>query len=125
MAPTSADGQQQQQPPQQEQRQRRGSLQEQQEHRQRDHKKLSACYKLAFAVGGIPSPLVGIITTFYLNPFLLEVARVRPASVGVIIMVGRCIDAMTNPLVGVATWASLSLSVHFHRHVLNPSYNRI
>ena len=104
MAPTSADGQQQEQEQeqQQRQRQRRGSLQEQQEHRQRDHKKLSACYKLAFAVGGIPSPLVGIITTFYLNPFLLEVARVRPASVGVIILVGRCIDAVTDPLVGVA-----------------------
>eukprot|EP01047_Picozoa_sp_COSAG01_P047865 COSAG01_NODE_4612_length_4878_cov_15.581502_4_plen_84_part_00 len=39
--------------------------------------RLSACRKFIFAVGGIPGPLTGIILTFYLSPFLLEVARVR------------------------------------------------
>ena len=76
---------------------RRGSLQGQDA---ASAHKLSACRKLAFAVGGIPSPLSGIILTFYLSPFLLETARVRPAAVGVIVLVGRVCDAFTDPLIG-------------------------
>ena len=62
--------------------------------------KLSVCRKLSFAIGGIPNPITSIVTTFYLSPFLLEVARVRPASVGIIVLVGRVLDAFTDPLVG-------------------------
>jgi Na+/melibiose symporter-like transporter len=62
--------------------------------------RLSACRKLSFAVGGIPGPFTGIILTFYLSPFLLETARLRPASVGLIVLVGRICDAFTDPLVG-------------------------
>ena len=62
--------------------------------------RLGVCRKLAFAIGGVPNPITSIVTTFYLSPFLLEVARVRPASVGIIVLVGRVLDAFTDPLVG-------------------------
>lgn len=62
--------------------------------------RLGTCRKLSFAIGGVPNPITSIVTTFYLSPFLLEVARVRPAAVGVIVLVGRVIDAFTDPLVG-------------------------
>ncbi len=62
--------------------------------------RLGTCRKLSFAVGGVPNPITSIVTTFYLSPFLLEVARVRPATVGIIVLVGRVLDAFTDPLVG-------------------------
>lgn len=62
--------------------------------------KLGLCRKASFAIGGIPNPITSIVTTFYLSPFLLEVARVRPAAVGIIVLVGRALDAFTDPLVG-------------------------
>jgi Na+/melibiose symporter-like transporter len=58
------------------------------------------CRKVAFAAGGIPNPITSIVMTFYLSPFLLEVARIRPASVGIIVLTGRFLDAFTDPLVG-------------------------
>jgi Na+/melibiose symporter-like transporter len=62
--------------------------------------RLGTCRKLSFAIGGVPNPITSIVTTFYLSPFLLEVARVRPATVGIIVLVGRVLDAFTDPLVG-------------------------
>ena len=62
--------------------------------------KIPTCRKVAFAIGGIPNPITGIVMTFYLSPFLLEVARIRPQNVGLIVLFGRFLDAFTDPLVG-------------------------
>ena len=41
--------------------------------------RIGTCRKLSFAIGGVPNPITSIVTTFYLSPFLLEVARVTLA----------------------------------------------
>jgi hypothetical protein len=62
--------------------------------------KLSAKAKLCFAVGGAPAQVTSTVFAFFLSPFMLEVVGLRAALVGVILLVGRFIDAISDPLIG-------------------------
>ncbi|XP_007527143.1 sodium-dependent lysophosphatidylcholine symporter 1 isoform X1 [Erinaceus europaeus] len=61
---------------------------------------LSICNKLCYAVGGAPYQVTGCALGFFLQIYLLDVARVHPFSASIILFVGRAWDAVTDPLVG-------------------------
>ena len=65
--------------------------------------KLSVWRKLAFGCGEWPSAVSGTVLGFFITPFLLEVANVRPSHVTIILLLGRVWDAITDPLVGFLT----------------------
>lgn len=58
---------------------------------------------LAFAVGAVPAAITHSVIGFFLTPFLLEVARVPPSLAANVVLIGRIIDAVTDPLVGYLT----------------------
>eukprot|EP01135_Chromosphaera_perkinsii_P000494 Nk52_evm48s96 gene=Nk52_evmTU48s96 len=62
---------------------------------------LSLCTKLGFAIGAWPSSFTHTVIGFYLSPFLLEVARIPAAGVGLLLFVGRFWDSLTDPIVGI------------------------
>ncbi|XP_006503540.1 sodium-dependent lysophosphatidylcholine symporter 1 isoform X1 [Mus musculus] len=61
---------------------------------------LSICNKLCYAVGGAPYQLTGCALGFFLQIYLLDVAKVEPLPASIILFVGRAWDAFTDPLVG-------------------------
>ncbi|KAM7324376.1 sodium-dependent lysophosphatidylcholine symporter 1 isoform X1 [Alexandromys fortis] len=61
---------------------------------------LSICNKLCYAVGGAPYQLTGCALGFFLQIYLLDVAKVDPLPASIILFVGRAWDAFTDPLVG-------------------------
>ncbi|MES1910538.1 MAG: hypothetical protein MHM6MM_003115 [Cercozoa sp. M6MM] len=56
--------------------------------------------KLGFGLGSGAFSIATTTVSFFLNAFLLEVALVPPAQVGVILMVGRVWDGLVDPFVG-------------------------
>jgi len=63
-------------------------------------KQLTRKVKLAYGFGDVGQAVVAIITGFFLPAFLLEVAGLRPALVGLIFFVSEIWDAVTDPLIG-------------------------
>lgn len=57
--------------------------------------------KCLFAFGGLPFQMLSNVIGFFLSIFLLEVAKLDPFLISVIILSGRAWDAITDPLVGV------------------------
>jgi glycoside/pentoside/hexuronide:cation symporter, GPH family len=55
---------------------------------------------LAYGYGSLAVYVAPMITAFFLNPFLLEVAGIPPATVGLIMLVGNFFDAFSDPLIG-------------------------
>lgn len=55
--------------------------------------------KLAYGAGDLGAAITAAITGFFLNAFLLDVAQLRPALVGVIFLVSTIWDAITDPIV--------------------------
>uniref|UniRef100_A0A8C3J0F4 Uncharacterized protein n=1 Tax=Calidris pygmaea TaxID=425635 RepID=A0A8C3J0F4_9CHAR len=56
--------------------------------------------KVCYAVGGIPYQMTGNAIGFFLQIFLLDVARVEPFHASLIIFLGRAWDAVTDPAIG-------------------------
>lgn len=57
--------------------------------------------KLAYGAGDMAGAVVITLTGFFLQAFLLDVAGLRPAAIGVIFLVSNIWDAVTDPVVGV------------------------
>ncbi|MEJ2748151.1 MAG: MFS transporter [Anaerolineae bacterium] len=62
--------------------------------------RLSRTTKLAYGVGDLGPAIVTAINGFFLNAFLLDVAGLRPAAVGVIFLIVKIWDSVNDPLVG-------------------------
>jgi GPH family glycoside/pentoside/hexuronide:cation symporter len=62
--------------------------------------RLPVTTKLAYGVGDLGAAIVAGVVGFYLNVFLLDVARLRPGLVGIIFLVATLWDAVTDPIVG-------------------------
>lgn len=61
---------------------------------------LSVGTKLAYGVGDVGAAIVQQVTTFFLTPFLLEVALLRPIYVSVILFIATVWDAVIDPFIG-------------------------
>ena len=57
--------------------------------------------KLAYGTGDMAGSVVVTLTGFFLQAFLLDVAGLRPAAVGVIFLVSSVWDAVTDPMMGM------------------------
>lgn len=55
---------------------------------------------LCYGYGSLAVYIAPMITSFFLNPFLLEVAKIQPAAAGSILLFGNIFDAFSDPLVG-------------------------
>ena len=62
--------------------------------------KLSRATKLAYGVGDLGPAIVTAINGFFLNAFLLDVAGLRPAAVGIIFLIVKIWDSVNDPLIG-------------------------
>jgi len=62
--------------------------------------RLSRTTKLAFGVGDLGPAIVTAINGFFLNAFLLDVAGLRPAAVGIVFLIVKVWDAVNDPLIG-------------------------
>lgn len=65
--------------------------------------KLSVKTKLAFGIGDLGPAIIAAVNGFYLNAFLLEVARLRPEWVALIFLLVKLWDAVNDPLMGSLT----------------------
>jgi glycoside/pentoside/hexuronide:cation symporter, GPH family len=65
--------------------------------------KLSVLQKLAFGMGDLGPAIFTAIGGFYLNAFLLEVARLRPGSVALIFLIVKIWDSVNDPIIGALT----------------------
>ncbi len=65
--------------------------------------KLGRLTKLAFGAGDLGPAIVAAINGFFLNAFLLDVAGLRPAAVGLIFLLVKIWDAVNDPLIGALT----------------------
>ena len=61
---------------------------------------LSLKTKLAYGAGDLNAAIASAMTGFFLTPFLYDVAGLRPAIVGLIFLIGKVWDAITDPLAG-------------------------
>lgn len=61
---------------------------------------LSLLNKFAFGVGDLGAAIAAGVNGFYLNAFLLDVAGLRPAAVGLIFFIAQFWDAINDPLIG-------------------------
>ena len=62
--------------------------------------KLSRWTKLAFGAGDLGPAIVAAINGFFLNTFLLDVAGLRPAMAGTILLIAKIWDAVNDPILG-------------------------
>ncbi|MGH0135294.1 UNVERIFIED_CONTAM: hypothetical protein FKN15_000860 [Acipenser sinensis] len=62
--------------------------------------RLSVCNKLCFAIGGAPNQVTGSATGFFLQIYLLDVARISPFQVSLVLFIGKAWGAVTDPVVG-------------------------
>lgn len=65
-----------------------------------EHVKLSVPEKLAYGVGDVGAAISNQVSTFFLNPFLLETALIRPGLVTIIVLVANIWDAIIDPVIG-------------------------
>lgn len=61
---------------------------------------LSVGTKLAYGVGDVGAAIVQQVTTFFLTPFFLDVALLRPGYVSVILFIANVWDAVIDPFIG-------------------------
>ncbi|KAK1171760.1 major facilitator superfamily domain-containing protein 2B-like [Acipenser oxyrinchus oxyrinchus] len=62
--------------------------------------RLSVCNKLCFAIGGAPNQVTGSATGFFLQIYLLDVARISPFQASLVLFIGKAWGAVTDPVVG-------------------------
>jgi glycoside/pentoside/hexuronide:cation symporter, GPH family len=65
-----------------------------------DTHQLTRVQKLAYGAGDLNAAIAAAMTGFFLQPFLLDIAGLRPALVGIIFLIMKLWDAVTDPLVG-------------------------
>lgn len=63
-------------------------------------KKLSLVEKLCFGIGGLPYQMKANALALFIAPFLLEVAKIRPYQISIVLFAARGWDAVTDPLIG-------------------------
>ena len=68
--------------------------------------------KLAFGAGDMGPAIVTNINGFFLNAFLLQVARLEPVSVGIIFLVAKIWDSINDPIFG---WLTDHTPTHWGR----------
>ncbi len=59
--------------------------------------------KMAFGVGDLGPAIVAAVNGFFLNAFLLQVAKLDPFSVGTIFLIVKVWDAVNDPVMGALT----------------------
>ncbi len=59
--------------------------------------------KLAFGAGDIGPAIVAAVNGFFLNAFLLQVAKLDPVSVGIIFLIAKIWDSVNDPIIGWLT----------------------
>jgi glycoside/pentoside/hexuronide:cation symporter, GPH family len=65
-----------------------------------EQKGLSLATRIGYGVGDIGNAIITVITGFFLYAFLLEVAGLRPAAVGLIFLLTQIWDAIIDPYIG-------------------------
>jgi glycoside/pentoside/hexuronide:cation symporter, GPH family len=65
------------------------------------HQKLSFAAKLAFGAGDLSPGMAALIVGFFQALFLTTVAGLEPGAVGIILLLGRVWDAITDPWMGI------------------------
>uniref|UniRef100_A0A669F929 MFSD2 lysolipid transporter B, sphingolipid n=1 Tax=Oreochromis niloticus TaxID=8128 RepID=A0A669F929_ORENI len=65
-----------------------------------DHRILSLCSKLCFAIGGAPKEVAASATGFFLQIYLLDVAQINAFQASMVLFIGKVWGAVTDPLVG-------------------------
>lgn len=65
--------------------------------------KLSLVTKLAFGAGDLGPAILGAVNGFFLNAFLLQVAKLDPIAVGVIFLIVKIWDSVNDPIIGALT----------------------
>ena len=68
--------------------------------KQHDGERLSLKTKLAYGVGDVSAAISAQVTGFFLTAFLLDVARIRPGTVSIIILISNLWEAISDPIVG-------------------------
>ena len=68
-----------------------------------ERKKLPVSTKLAFGVGDLGPAILGAVNGFFLNAFLLQVAKLPPIWVGSIFLIVKLWDGVNDPIVGALT----------------------
>ena len=63
-------------------------------------KKLGFWRKMAYGTGDLGSAIAAGVNGFFLNPFLLDVAGLRPGVIGTIFLISRIWDAINDPTIG-------------------------
>lgn len=69
--------------------------------KQTAHKPLSLWKNVLFAAGSTAPSIMDFMQGFYLNLFLLEIVKIHPYDVGILLIIKQLYDAVTDPLVGI------------------------
>lgn len=56
--------------------------------------------KIAYGIGDVSAAISAQVTGFFLTAFLLDVARIHPASVSIIILISNLWEAVSDPIIG-------------------------
>ncbi|KAG8445718.1 hypothetical protein GDO86_010487 [Hymenochirus boettgeri] len=62
--------------------------------------KLSVLSKVCYAIGGAPNQVAGSASAFFLQIYLLDVARISPYEASLVLSLGKTWGGITDPLVG-------------------------
>lgn len=65
--------------------------------------KLSLTTKLAFGAGDLGPAILGVVNGFFLNAFLLQVAKIPPGLVALIFLIVKIWDSVNDPIIGALT----------------------
>ncbi|RXN00216.1 Major facilitator superfamily domain-containing protein 2B [Acipenser ruthenus] len=84
--------------------------------------RLSVCNKLCFAIGGAPNQVTGSATGFFLQIYLLDVARISPFQASLVLFIGKAWGAVTDPVVGFfiskSKWTKIGRLMPWEVHVV-------
>jgi len=69
----------------------------------RSSEKLSFWHKFGFGLGDIYGGGSGVVISFYYLYFLTDVIRINPALAGLVILISKVYDAITDPFEGILT----------------------
>lgn len=61
---------------------------------------ISKCRKIGYSLAGLGSTMIGIFMGVYFTAFLLEVAKVGPSFVAIIMLSGNVVKAFSDPIIG-------------------------
>ncbi|XP_030411191.1 major facilitator superfamily domain-containing protein 2B isoform X2 [Gopherus evgoodei] len=66
----------------------------------RQEDRLSVCSKLCYAIGGAPNQVATSATAFFLQIYLLDIARITPFHASLVLFIGKAWGAVTDPVAG-------------------------